>query len=42
MGCEPDKHRWEFVESSDGGDHYQCMNANCGEVLFEAMDGIGG
>jgi len=42
MGCEPDTHRWEYAESADGGDYYRCMNANCGETLFQPMDGLRG
>lgn len=35
------EHRWEYTSSGEGGDHYRCMNAGCGETRHQFVDGCG-
>lgn len=31
-------HRLEYAYSSDGGNYWRCLNASCGEIIFEPED----
>lgn len=32
-------HDWKYAHSADGGDYYVCDNYDCGEMMFQAVDG---
>jgi hypothetical protein len=38
MGCEPDKHRWEWAREREGVIEFRCMNENCGETKEQYVD----
>jgi hypothetical protein len=38
--CAGGEHRLEYRHSADGGDYYACLD--CGEVIHQYIDGIGG
>jgi hypothetical protein len=36
MGCEPDKHRWEWFREREGTIEFVCMD--CGEMQEQYVD----